>query len=65
MTLATPDDGTCEVTIPKDRYDPLAILAIVKEWEPDPLWGRVSIAEPGGTVEVDAPSGWTLGGWQS
>jgi hypothetical protein len=32
MTLATPDDGTCEVTIPKDRY-PLAILARMKAWQ--------------------------------
>jgi hypothetical protein len=50
--LATPD-GTCELRIPKDRYDPLAALAIVKEWEredpePDPLWWRVAILEPGG-----------------
>jgi hypothetical protein len=30
------------------------------------LWWRVSILEPGGrTVEVDAPSGWTLPDWQA
>jgi hypothetical protein len=28
------------------------------------LWWRVAITEPGGrTIEVDAPSGWTLGDW--
>ena len=47
MALATPD-GTCDVLIPRDRYDPFAVLAIVKEWEredaePDPLWGRVVV----------------------
>jgi hypothetical protein len=62
MALATPD-GTCEVQIPKDRYDPFAVLAMVEGWErePDPLWWRVAIADPGGrTVEVDTPSGYTL-----
>jgi hypothetical protein len=30
------------------------------------LWWRVSIFEPGGrTIEVDAPSGWTLPDWQA
>jgi hypothetical protein len=58
MALSTPD-GTCDVLIPKDRYDPFAVLAIVKEREreaaePPPVWGRVVITEPGGrTVEVD------------
>jgi hypothetical protein len=32
MALATPD-GTCEVLIPKDRYDPFAVLAMVEAWE--------------------------------
>jgi hypothetical protein len=32
MALATPD-GTCEVLIPKDRYDPFAVLAVVEAWE--------------------------------
>jgi hypothetical protein len=37
MALATPD-GTCELQIPQDRYDPLAVLAIVKKWErEDPI----------------------------
>jgi hypothetical protein len=30
--LATPA-GTCEVLIPKDRYDPFAVLAMVEAWE--------------------------------
>jgi hypothetical protein len=30
--LATPD-RTCEVLIPKDRYDPFAVLEMVKSWE--------------------------------
>jgi TubC N-terminal docking domain len=53
MALATPD-GTCDVLIPKDRYDPFAVLEVVKEWEredleaPPPLLWRVSITEPGG-----------------
>ena len=70
MALATPD-GTCDVLIPRDRYDPFEVLAIVKEWEredaePDRLWWRVSILEPGGrTVEVDAPSGCTLPDWEA
>lgn len=52
--------------IPKDRYDPFEVLAIVKGWEredaePNPLWWRVAIQEPGGrTIEVDTPSGYTL-----
>jgi hypothetical protein len=29
--LATPD-GTCEALIPKDRYDPFAVLAMVEAW---------------------------------
>jgi hypothetical protein len=34
--------------------------------QPEPLWWRVAIAEPGGrTVEVDTPSGWTLADWQA
>jgi hypothetical protein len=32
MALATPD-GTCDVLIPKDRYDPFAVLATVQGWE--------------------------------
>jgi hypothetical protein len=32
MALTTPD-GTCEVLIPRDRYDPFEVLAIVNEWE--------------------------------
>ena len=32
MALATPD-GTCEVLIPRDRYDPFEVLAVVDEWE--------------------------------
>jgi hypothetical protein len=32
VALATPA-GTCEVLIPKDRYDPLAVLAMVEAWE--------------------------------
>jgi hypothetical protein len=27
------DKGTCEVLIPKDRYDPLAVLAMMQGWE--------------------------------
>lgn len=70
LALATPD-GTCDVLIPRDRYDPFEVLAIVKEWEredaePARLWWRVAIQEPGGqTVEVDAPSGDTLADWQA
>jgi hypothetical protein len=34
--------------------------------EGDPLWWRVVLIEPGGqTIEVDAPSGWTLADWQA
>ncbi|MGH8584657.1 MAG: hypothetical protein ACREWE_00180 [Gammaproteobacteria bacterium] len=67
MALATPD-GTCELLIPKDRYDPFAILDMVDGWNSTAprLWWRVSILEPGGrTVEVDTPSGWTLAEWQA
>ena len=32
MALATPD-GTCELLIPQDRYDPFALLATMKGWE--------------------------------
>jgi hypothetical protein len=32
MGSATPD-GTCDVLIPKDRYDPFAVLAMVEAWE--------------------------------
>jgi hypothetical protein len=32
MALATPD-GTCDVLIPKYRYDPFAVLAMVEAWE--------------------------------
>jgi hypothetical protein len=32
MALATPD-GTCDVLIPKDRYDPFAVLAMIEAWE--------------------------------
>jgi hypothetical protein len=31
MPLATPD-GTCELLIPKDRYEPLLIVAMVEGW---------------------------------
>jgi hypothetical protein len=64
MALATPD-GTYELQIPRDRYDPFAVLAIVQEWEgqagdPDRLCWRIAILEPGGqTIEGDTPSGWT------
>jgi hypothetical protein len=65
MALATPD-GTCELLIPKDRYDPFEVLAMVEGWEPDPLWWRVAITEPGGRrFEVDAPSGCTLADWHA
>jgi hypothetical protein len=30
--LATPD-GTCELLLPRDRYDPFAVLAMVEAWE--------------------------------
>ena len=46
-------------------------VAMVKGWErgdagPDSLWWRVALTEPGGrTIEVDAPSGWTLPHWQA
>jgi hypothetical protein len=34
--------------------------------QPEPLWWRVAIAEPGGrTVEIDTPSGWTFADWQA
>jgi hypothetical protein len=32
MALATPD-GTCEVQIPRGRYDPFRILELAKGWE--------------------------------
>lgn len=32
MALATPA-GTCEVLIPRDRYDPFALLATMEGWE--------------------------------
>ncbi|MGI8427389.1 MAG: hypothetical protein ACR2M4_12535 [Actinomycetota bacterium] len=33
---------------------------------PGALWWRVSVREPGGrTIEVDAPSGWTLPHWEA
>jgi hypothetical protein len=32
--------------------------------QPAALWWRVSVLEPGGrSVEVDTPSGWTMGKW--
>jgi len=31
MALATPD-GTCELRIPKDRYEPFAIVATLAGW---------------------------------
>jgi hypothetical protein len=31
MALATPD-GTCEISIPRDGYDPFAVLAMVEGW---------------------------------
>ncbi|MGH7315688.1 MAG: hypothetical protein ACREJS_05440 [Candidatus Rokuibacteriota bacterium] len=65
MALATPD-GTCELLIPKHRYDPFAIMSMVDGWnrEPEPRWWRVAIQEPGGrTVEVDTPSGYTPPEW--
>jgi hypothetical protein len=35
-----------------------------EDGQPEPLWWRVSITDPGGrTVEVDTPSGWTLSEW--
>ena len=44
-----------------------AALAIQRETsDPGALWWRIAILEPGGrTVEVDTPSGWTLGEWQA
>jgi hypothetical protein len=33
MALAIRDKGTCEVLIPKDRYDPFAVLAMMEGWE--------------------------------
>ncbi|MGH8584785.1 MAG: hypothetical protein ACREWE_00870 [Gammaproteobacteria bacterium] len=62
LALATPD-GTCELSIPRDRYDPFAILDMVDWWNSAAprLWWRVAITEPGGrVVEVDTPSGQTL-----
>ena len=48
MTLAIRDKDTCEVLIPKDRYDPLAVLTMMEGWErqdaeSDCLWWRVAI----------------------
>jgi hypothetical protein len=34
LSLGTPD-GMCEVLIPKDRYDPFAIAAMVVRWNPE------------------------------
>jgi hypothetical protein len=71
MALATPD-GTCDLAVPRDKYDAFELLAMVVRWnaEPDPdldtKWWRVSIQDPDGrTVEVDAPSGSTLTDWEA
>ncbi len=61
MALATPD-GTCQLLVPRERYDPFEVLAVLGEWErePEPLYWRVSITEPDGrVVELDMPSGQT------
>lgn len=50
------------------RRHPFEVLAILeeREREPEVLWWRVAILEPGGRkVEVDTPSGWTLADWQA
>ena len=63
--LATPDD-TCELLMPRDRHAPFAVLRWSRRWEgqdaePDLLWGRVAITEPGGrTAAVDTPSDYNL-----
>jgi hypothetical protein len=35
LSLATPD-GTCEVLIPKDRYDPFKVMDTLKGWSARP-----------------------------
>jgi hypothetical protein len=54
MAMAVPD-GTCEVLIPRDGYDPFAVVEMVKGWnredtDPDPSVGaspsRNSTARP-------------------
>jgi hypothetical protein len=40
------------------------VRSMSEDGQPEPLWWRVSITDPGGrTVEVDTPSGWTLSEW--
>jgi hypothetical protein len=49
---------TSELAAALKAHKPAILAALA---EPDPLWWRVAITEAGGrTIEVDAPSGWTL-----
>ncbi|MGH8569978.1 MAG: hypothetical protein ACREXU_18725, partial [Gammaproteobacteria bacterium] len=48
-------DGTCELLIPRDRYDPLEVLAVLEEWE----------REPGARESVRSHKRDSVGGWQS
>lgn len=66
MSSSAIPDGTCDVLIPRDRYDPFAIVAMVERWNtesepvtpetpttqvvPAHLWARVAITEPGGST---------------
>lgn len=60
ISLAALDAGV-EAAVVRDLFVRPEHLEALKA---DPLWWRVGILEPGGrTIEVDTPSGWTLGEW--
>jgi hypothetical protein len=74
VAVSNPGDAktvTIQKSWPGGLRSKAAIEPAMREWEsediePDRLWGRVAIQEPGGgTVEVDTPSGWTLTDWQA
>jgi hypothetical protein len=61
LVLTAPRPLSVELLDKLKAHKPAILVALA---DPGALWWRVVILEPNGrTIEVDTPSGWTLGEW--
>jgi hypothetical protein len=70
VTLVTPA-GTCEVTVPRDQYDPEAAAAMVNQCRDLPIhkdprrWRSAEITAPDGrAITATTSNGWGQSAWQ-
>jgi hypothetical protein len=70
VTLATPN-GTCEVAVPRDQYDPEAVAVMVDQCRALPVdkdprrWRSAEIAAPDGrAIKAATTNGWGQSAWQ-